>query len=366
MTGKVIDSSANGLLILILPIAFLIVLLFKAWPVLLALFILSIIFKIWQQYQWKQWSKQVNPYFNELVKENQGCLTPLDLSIKANLSGSSARRYLDKKAEEFGAQRQDYEDKGTVYYFLTASALGSIFDESEPPLELEGESASSQALKPIELDAQPDTSPPKSESSLSALPEPPEPLEEEEPSDLSEPPEPPKKEEPSVAENAFSTEEIEEALEPMPQAEPEQTESLNTEEALEPMPQAEPEQTESLDIEEALEPMPQAEPEQTESLDIEEALEPMPQAEPEQTESLDEQEDLWAEAADKEPQASQSLIQAELAKRLDVHSSTVGKRKSDPDFSEWSQSRDPEGMAWAYSAETKEFVPVEAKAESED
>jgi len=326
MTGKVIDSSANGLLILILPIAFLIVLLFKAWPVLLALFILSIIFKIWQQYQWKQWSKQVNPYFNELVKENQGCLTPLDLSIKANLSGSAARRYLDKKAEEFGAQRQDYEDKGTVYYFLTASALGSIFDESEPPLELEGESASSQALKPIELDAQPDTSPPKSESSLSALPEPPEPLEEEEPSDLSEPPEPPKKEEPSVAENAFSTEEIEEALEPMPQPEPEQTESL----------------------------------------DIEEALEPMPQAEPEQTESLDEQEDLWAEAADKEPQASQSLIQAELAKRLDVHSSTVGKRKSDPDFSEWSQSRDPEGMAWAYSAETKEFVPVEAKPESED
>ena len=326
MTGKVIDSSANGLLILILPIAFLIVLLFKAWPVLLALFILSIIFKIWQQYQWKQWSKQVNPYFNELVKENQGCLTPLDLSIKANLSGSSARRYLDKKAEEFGAQRQDYEDKGTVYYFLTASALGSIFDESEPPLELESESVSSQALKSIELDAQPDTSPPKSESSLSALPEPPEPLEEEEPSDLSEPPEPPKKEEPSVAENAFSTEEIEEALEPMPQPEPEQTESL----------------------------------------DIEEALEPMPQAEPEQTESLDEQEDLWAEAADKEPQASQSLIQAELAKRLDVHSSTVGKRKSDPDFSEWSQSRDPEGMAWAYSAETKEFVPVEAKPESED
>ncbi|MDP8965895.1 MAG: hypothetical protein M3O33_18310 [Cyanobacteriota bacterium] len=325
MTGKVIDSSANGLLILILPIAFLIVLLFKAWPVLLALFILSIIFKIWQQYQWKQWSKQVNPYFNELIKENQGCLTPLDLSMKANLSGSAARRYLDKKAEEFGAQRQDYEDKGTVYYFLTASALGSIFDESEPPLELESESASSQALKSIELDAQPDTSPPKSESSLSALPEPPEPLEEQEPSDLSEPPEPPEKEEPSVAENAFSTEEIEEALEPMPQPEPEQTESLNTEEA----------------------------------------LEPMPQAEPEQTEFLDEQEDLWAAGADKEPQASQSLIQAELAKRLDVHSSTVGKRKSDPDFSEWSQSRDPEGMAWAYSAETKEFVPVEAKPESE-
>jgi hypothetical protein len=68
---------------------------------------------------------------------------------------------------------------------------------------------------------------------------------------------------------------------------------------------------------------------------------------------------LWADSPDKEQKASQSLIQAELAKRLDVHSSTVGKRKSDPDFAEWSQSRDPEGIAWEYSSDTKEFFPVE-------
>jgi len=68
MTGKEINSSASGLLVLILPIAFLIVLLFKAWPVLLAVFAISISLRIWQQYQWQQWSKQVNPYFNQLNK----------------------------------------------------------------------------------------------------------------------------------------------------------------------------------------------------------------------------------------------------------------------------------------------------------
>jgi hypothetical protein len=57
--------------------------------------------------------------------------------------------------------------------------------------------------------------------------------------------------------------------------------------------------------------------------------------------------------------ASESLIQSELAKRFDVHSSTVYKRRTDPDFSEWSRSRDPEGIAWKYSPETREFVPLE-------
>jgi hypothetical protein len=79
---------------------------------------------------------------------------------------------------------------------------------------------------------------------------------------------------------------------------------------------------------------------------------------------VDEQEDLWAEASENENKASESLIQAELAKRLDVHSSTVGKRKSDSDFSEWSQSRDPEGIAWEYSPDTKEFLPVQKKPQS--
>ncbi len=284
MTGKVIDSSATGLLILILPIAFLIVLLFKAWPLLLMLFIISISLRLWQQYQWKQWSEQVNPYFNQLIKENQGCLTAVDLSMKANLSGAAAKLYLDKKAEEFGAQRQVYEGKGTVYYFLTASALGSMFDDSEPPLQLESESFTREAPKLPEAPMQTATSPSTSESSTS---------------DIQEPPEAFAKEEPSVSQEAFSTTEIEEALEPMPQ------------------------------------------PEQ------------------EHAESPDKKEDEWTESHELEQSVPVSLIQAELAKRLDVHSSTVGKRKSDPDFPEWSQSRDPEGVAWVFSPETKEFLPIE-------
>jgi hypothetical protein len=56
---------------------------------------------------------------------------------------------------------------------------------------------------------------------------------------------------------------------------------------------------------------------------------------------------------------SQILIQSDLAKRLDVHSSTVYKRRDDPDFSEWTRSRDPEGIAWKFLPETKEFAPVE-------
>jgi hypothetical protein len=271
MTGKVIDNSATGILILIIPIAVLMVLLLQAWPVLLALLVLSISIKVWQHYRWKQWSKEVNPYFNQLIKDNQGCLTPLDLSMKANLSGSDARRYLDKKSEEFGAQRQVYEDKGTVYYFLTASALGSIFDESEPLLDLEGEASSPPVPQLIEAPLQTDT--PELPSDLSDLPEP--------------------------SEDAFSTHEIEEALEPLPQVENKELDSQD-----------------------------------------------------------EEPEDLWT-ATDQEAKDSRSLIQAELAKRLDVHSSTVGKRKSDPDFSEWSQSRDPEGIAWEYSLLTREFLPVE-------
>ncbi len=54
-----------------------------------------------------------------------------------------------------------------------------------------------------------------------------------------------------------------------------------------------------------------------------------------------------------------SLIQSELAKRLNVYSSTVYKRRNDPDFHEWSRSRDPDGIAWTFSRTNKEFFPLE-------
>jgi len=236
MSEKAIDSSGGGCLILILPTALVTVFLFATWPVLLALVVLSASLNIWQRHQWQQWSQQVNPIFNQLIQENRGCITPLDLAMKANFSAETAKRYLDTKAEEFGAQRRNQEDQGTVYYFITASTLGSIFDDSEPPSQPQSEAFTSSAVPLME---------------------------------------------PQVQQQS-------------------QTESL------------------------------------TEA----------PQ-----------------EKAGEVPQFVQtsaaSLIQAELAKRLEVHSSTVYKRRADPDFPEWSRSRDPEGIAWNYSPETREFVPLE-------
>ena len=51
----------------------------------------------------------------------------------------------------------------------------------------------------------------------------------------------------------------------------------------------------------------------------------------------------------------QSLIQAQLARRLQVSSSTIGKRKHKPDFSDWAQTKDPEGLLWQYCSDSKEF-----------
>lgn len=281
MTGKAINSSATSLLVLILPFAFVVVLLFKVWPLLLALLIFGAGLRVWQQYQWKQWCKQVNPFFNQLVKDNQGCVTPLDLSMKANLAGSAAQRFLDKKAEEFGAQRRVYDDKGTVYYFLTASALGSIFEESEPPPEIE-ENAEAELL----------TSPaPPFEDPLA-------------------------QKEPSLSETESLTKDVPEFPEPIA------------------------EKDAAVQVEQET-----PKPEQSES----------------ETEQHHPVEDKKVEPPNGEEPSTPSLIQAELAKRLDVHSSTVGKRKSDPDFAEWSQSRDPEGIAWEYSPDTKEFMPLDGE-----
>lgn len=226
MTEKAIDSSGGGFLVLILPIALLIIFLFTTWPVLLALVVLGTTLNVWQRYQWQKWSQQVNPIFQQLIQENRGSITALDLAMKANFSAETAKRYLDTKAQEFGAQRRDYEDRGTVYYFITASTLGRIFDDSEP--------TSKSKIEPFATNA------------------------------------------PQLLEQQR------------------QTESLT-------------------------------------------------------------------EAADEQAETSnhKHLIQSELAKRFDVHSSTIYKRRDDPDFSEWSRSRDPEGIAWKYLPDTKQFSPLE-------
>lgn len=339
MTEKVINSSATGLLVLIIPLAILIVVLFKAWPIILAVFLISLALRIWQQYQWQQWSKQVNPYFNQLIKDNQGCLTPLDLSLKANLTGPAAQQFLERKAEEFGAQRRYYEDKGTVYYFLTASALGSIFESSEPEPDLEEEEevvssttklmAALKQREPEQLEHQQEVSP--TSKLIEAL----------------------KQREPEQLERQEVVSPTSKLVEALKQREPEDAESpLSTNETQEPLESLAPEQ-----------PISATNTALTDKVEVEPELEKQLEIEPQ--EALTEEEKLAEESANQEEKPSLALIQAELAKRLDVHSSTVGKRKSDPDFWEWSQSRDPEGIAWEYRSDTKEFVPLEKIPELE-
>ncbi|MFP4008491.1 MAG: hypothetical protein ACLFV6_10890 [Spirulinaceae cyanobacterium] len=224
MSDNVIERGATSILILILPIAFALVVLYTAWPLLLVLAVLIGLFRVWQQYQWQKWSAKINPDFNALVKENQGKVTPLDLTIKAGLTAKQAQRFLEKKSEEYGAQRKTYQDKGTVYYFLTASALGTILDDSEPVWELE------------EGELESPNSPTESAATVEET------------------------HTPSTTQTHITT-------------------------------------------------------------DI------------------------------------STLIQTDLAKRLNVKDYTISRRKSNKDFTQWSQELDPDGIAWQYVAKDKTFVP---------
>ncbi|MGD1716530.1 hypothetical protein [Dapis sp. BLCC M172] len=51
------------------------------------------------------------------------------------------------------------------------------------------------------------------------------------------------------------------------------------------------------------------------------------------------------------------LTQKELATRLNVHASTISKRKTKPDFSQWSSQKDPESISWKYLKEQGRFLP---------
>lgn len=285
MTGKVLEGNPAGLLVLILPLGVGLVLLYKAWLYILIIVGLVLGWKIWENYQWQQWSLQVNPIFNQLIQENQGCLTPVDLSIKGNLTANAARKFLERKADEFGAYRRSYQDKGTVYYFITASTLGKIFDESEltedEPTPTLPPSLSAPSVNQPVLSAPVATEPEKTSASPFAQ--------------LAE-----------IKEERQSTPEVESVVPVVV------TETLET---------------------------PVTEPAASEVQRTEVASESV------------------------KPQSTSNgliLIQADLAKRLDTTSSTIARRKTEPDFTEWSLSKDPEGVAWSYDPDTKLFMAIES------
>ncbi len=257
MSEKTLEGGGKAFLVLLLPISFLIIFLVTTWKFLLALIFLLTGFNLWQWRQWQNWCGQVNPIFNRLVLDNQGKVTPMDLAIKGNFSGTVAKRYLDTKASEFGASIQNLEDGNLVYYFINATILGSILESSEPVKEL-------------------------------------------------------------PAKSFVPTEPV--LLAPT-------------------LPQTQPE-AEAAEVE-------------VEELAVETEAELLPPV---------------THAAVTVPLEKQlvfgSLIQSELAKRLNVYSSTVYKRRNDPDFPEWSRSRDPDGIAWSFSRRNKEFFPLDEEDKS--
>jgi hypothetical protein len=390
MAGKVIDDSATGVLILIIPFALAIVLLFTAWPLILVLVLLGAVWNIWQRYQWLKWSEQINPSFHHLIRINQGCLTAMDLAMKANISGTRAKRYLDIKAKEFGIRAIEYEDKGTVYYFTTGSTLNSLLDGSEIPREIAIAPSTTAAQMLVEPAAETE---PSAAESLTTEAETPVPVSvETEPTA----PEQLTASAPSLVEPAVETEPspaaplTTEAETPVPvsvETEPTAAEPLTTEaETPVPVPveteptaaetpvavpvETEPSPAASLATE-AETPVPVSvetearEPEQlTAEADTPTEEQTAPPPEQQQPTPSDDDEQLEPVAAEKSPKklmAFGSLIQIELANRLGVHSSTVYKRRYDSDFPQWSKSRDPQGIAWEYSEDTKEFYPVENK-----
>ncbi|MFB2879409.1 heavy metal translocating P-type ATPase [Floridanema aerugineum] len=57
-------------------------------------------------------------------------------------------------------------------------------------------------------------------------------------------------------------------------------------------------------------------------------------------------------------ETTRSLTGKALAERLKVSVGTLSKRKSQSDFSQWSKTKDPEGITWQYSAKSQLFVSV--------
>ena len=389
MAGKVIDDSASGVLILIIPFALAIVLLFTAWPLVLVLVLLGGVWNVWQRSQWLKWSEQLNPIFHQLIQSNQGCLTPVDLAMKANISGMAAKRFLDLKAKEFGIRAIEYEDKGTVYYFTTGSTLNSLLDGSETAKEIAiapSTTAAKMLVEPL-VETEPPEAEPSTTSEETSVAAPVETEASEAESVTSEEAiavTAPEETEASEAESVIAEEAI--AVTAPEETAASEAESVIAEEAIavtapeesaaseaesviaeEAIAVAAPEETEASEAESVIaeEAIALEEPVETAASEAEQSTveTDTPTQEQQPTESNDEEElePIATEKSGKKIMAFGSLIQIELANRLGVHSSTVYKRRYDSDFPQWSKSRDPQGIAWEYSEDTKEFYPVENK-----
>jgi hypothetical protein len=332
------DNSLPGFLLILLPAAFVAVFLSIAWPFILGGVVFLTGNSVWQSYQWAKLSQQVNPYFNQMVLEQQGEIAPLALSALANISAPVADRYLQGKAAEIGGVSYRSEAGGNVYSFLTVNSLENTF------VGLSSNESLSQKLAELDyvlvdaesnsktLDSQTleQSAPVQPVSTLIATVA---------PEVIAVAPEVMAKviDSPTIEKQPAPT-----VVAAVPVAPVTPTETAAT---VVPSTPVTPVVTESVAPTKITKI---AEETITSGSSFAQALRGIFDAGSEL---------VVEEAIELEGISSmaETITQADLAKRLDVHPSTLYKRRSDVSFGDWTRNRDPEGLGWGYQRDTKEF-----------
>jgi hypothetical protein len=337
------DNTTSGFLLVLIPVAFFAVFVSVAWPFIVGAALLLTGNNVWQSYQLAQLSQQVNPLFNELIIEKQGSITPLELSVRANISGKIANRYLHGKAVEFGGTSQQSANQGVIYNFLTVSSLENVFTGINP------NPTATQKLAEFDLPAVPvvqllpaQLTPPAIEQPVASSP---------------------------IAIETKKTSPVLEVAVALPINTIPETEQV-PEVTIEPVAENEvviesvvPEITVELVTEPVAESLTNTPIQQVVDTTPPVTTEPMPVSSFGQAlrnifnaeNSEAEEEQLATAPAMSNVSMPEIISQADLAKRLDVHASTIYKRRSDVSFAEWTRNRDPEGIAWGYAPDSKEF-----------
>jgi hypothetical protein len=366
------NNAPPEFLLILIPAAFLAVVLATAWKFILGFALLLTGNSVWQSYQWTKLAQQVDPAFSRLVIEQKGEVSPLQLSARAQIGPAVANRYLNNKAVDLGGVSYQAPNGSQVYSFLTVGTLGGVFVDIEPEASLyqklaELEPAQSaeaiqfapapttpeilpaNAIAPADTPSHPETAVPLTVEAV--------------PVSLVAEVSLPENRASSLAIEAPAAEPIapvvvmpveiavEVAAVPDPPAieapSPPSKSVAQTESPSKAVPQ-------SIDPPLELETITAAEAVPAEASDFTQALRNIfnnpPASVPEAP---------VAEVAAVAPAPTlEAISQADLAKRLDVHASTIYKRRSDVSFVDWTRNRDPEGIAWGYSRETKEFYRI--------
>jgi hypothetical protein len=348
-------KSATGCLLVLIPAALTMSALFVAWPFILGVTLLIAGGNIWQSYEWSKTARSIDPVFQQLVVQNRGEISPIDLSVSAKVAGKVANKYLAIRADEFGTGSRQHPERGQVYYFISVSTLGTIFDDSEvespalmpattPVVALNLADPSTEMISNVSV--QPELVPAVAASLTPVVPvklaipapelpvavtiaeTPPLPVITEIRSDATRSPEPPAA--PAILEIA--------EIPILPVVSP------PAELLVDPQPEPPLALENVADLSNLRQLFDQEQP--------------APIATPIIVELEEQLAIATTPAAPTTDRPVVIIIQSELAKRLDVHPSTIYKRRSEPGFTDWTRNRDPEGLAWGYAEVEKEYYQI--------